>query len=267
MKKGFLISLVVLIIAGMLAGCGGSKTSGGSKSDSVLARVKESKVLKVGFEGTYPPFNFLNDDQKYDGFDVDISNEIAERLGAETEFVATKWESLIGGLKSDKFDIVIAQMTVTEERKKSVDFTDPYVVTGSVLITREDTDGITKLEDIKGKNVGVGGGTTFEEVANSVDGANVKTYKAVNDYIADLMNKRLDLIINDQLLMSYNIKENDLPLKISSDIVNKDEIGMAIKKDNDDFVKEVNQILEDMKEDGTYSEIYKKWFGTEPLEN
>ena len=100
-----------------------------------------------------------------------------------------------------------------------------------------------------------------------MDGANVKTYKAVNDYIADLMNKRLDVIINDQLLMSYNIKENDLPLKISSDIVNKDEIGMAIKKDNDDFVKEVNQILTDMKEDGTYSEIYKKWFGTEPLEN
>jgi cystine transport system substrate-binding protein len=67
--------------------------------------------------------------------------------------------------------------------------------------------------------------------------------------------------------MSYNIKENDLPLKVSSDIVNKDEIGMAIQKDNEDFVKEVNQILGDMKEDGTYSEIYKKWFGTEPLEN
>jgi cystine transport system substrate-binding protein len=267
MRKRFLLSLVFLIIVGMLAGCGSSEKTGGSKSESGLDRVKDSKVLRVGFEGTYPPFNFLNDDQKYDGFDVDISKEIAKRLGAETEFVATKWESLIGGLKSDKFDIIIAQMTVTEERKKSVDFTDPYVVTGSVLITREDTDGITKLEDIKGKNVGVGGGTTFEEVANSVNGANVKTYKAVNDYIADLMNKRLDVIINDQLLMSYNIKENNLPLKVSSDIVNKDEIGMAIQKDNEDFVKEVNQILGDMKEDGTYSGIYKKWFGTEPLEN
>jgi cystine transport system substrate-binding protein len=267
MRKRFLLSLVFLIIVGMLAGCGSSEKTGGSKSESGLDRVKDSKVLRVGFEGTYPPFNFLNDDQKYDGFDVDISKEIAKRLGAETEFVATKWESLIGGLKSDKFDIIIAQMTVTEERKKSVDFTDPYVVTGSVLITREDTDGITKLEDIKGKNVGVGGGTTFEEVANSVNGANVKTYKAVNDYIADLMNKRLDVIINDQLLMSYNIKENNLPLKVSSDIVNKDEIGMAIQKDNEDFVKELNQILGDMKEDGTYSGIYKKWFGTEPLEN
>jgi cystine transport system substrate-binding protein len=157
-------------------------------------------------------------------------------------------------------------MSVTEERKKSVDFTDPYVVTGSVLVTRKDTNNITKLDDIKGKNVGVGGGTTFEEVANSVAGANVKLYKTVNDYIADLENKRLDVIINDQLLMSYNIKGKNLPIKITSGILNKDEIGMAIKKGNEDFVKKVNKALADIKEDGTYKEIYKKWFGTEPLE-
>lgn len=266
MRKSWLLSIICLLIIGVLAGCGGKEAASGNGNNSVLDRVEESKVLKVGFEGTYPPFNYLNDDEKYDGFDVDISNEIAKRLGVKAEFVATKWDSLLGGLKSDKFDIIIGQMTVTEERKKSVDFTDPYVVTGSVLVTRKDTNYIKVLEDIKGKNVGVGGGTTFEEVANSVEGANVKLYKAVNDYITDLMNNRLDVIINDQLLMSFNIKEKDLPIKITSDILNKDEIGMAVKKDNEDFVKKVNTILAEMKEDGTYNEIYKKWFGTEPLE-
>ncbi|OIK16646.1 amino acid ABC transporter substrate-binding protein [Bacillus sp. MUM 116] len=265
MKKSLLLSIVALLMIGVLAACSGKEASGTSKN-GVLDRVEKTKVLKVGFEGTYPPFNFLNDNQKYDGFDVDISNEIAKRLGVKTEFVATKWDSLLGGLKSDKFDIIIGQMTVTDERKKSVDFTSPYVVTGSVLVTRKDTNNITKLEDIKGKNVGVGGGTTFEEVARSVDGSNVKLYKSVNDYIADLMNKRLDVIINDQLLMSYNIKAKNLPIKITSGILNKDEIGMAVKKDNSDFVKKVNTIIADMKKDGIYNQIYKKWFGTEPLE-
>lgn len=243
-----------------MAGC----SSGGGE---VWKRIEKTKVLNVAFEGTYPPFNFMNDSNEFQGFDVDISNEIAKRLGVEANFIATKWDGLIGGLKANKFDIIIGQMTVTEERKKSVDFTDPYVVTGSVLVTREETNDISKLEDIKGKKVGVGGGTTFEEVANSVDGAEVKLYKSVSDYLEDLKNERLDVIINDQLLISYNIKENNLPIKIASDIVNKDEIGMAINKGNEDFVKKVNTALSNMKADGTYNEIYKKWFGTDPIEN
>ena len=265
MRKKLFLSFIVILLTGIIAGCSGGKEAGGNEKQTVLERVEKSKVLKVGFEGTYPPFNFVDDKQNYIGFDVDISNELAKRLGVETEFIATKWDSLLGGLKSDKFDIIIGQMTVTEERKKSVDFTDPYVVTGSVLVTREDTNDITKLEDIKGKNVGVGGGTTFEEVANSVDGANVKLYKAVSDYVQDLQNKRLDVIINDQLLMGYNIKENNLPLKITSEILNKDEIGMAINKGNEDFVDKINEAIAAMKEDGTYDEIYKKWFGESKL--
>lgn len=255
-----ILSLFLLVV---FTAC--SDKGSGNEDKSSLDKVKESEVLRVGFEGTYRPFNYLGDDNEYTGFDVDIANELAKRLGVKAEFVATKWDSLIGGLKADKFDVIIAQMTVTDERKESVDFTDPYVVTGSVLITRKDTDGISVLEDIKGKKVGVGGGTTFEEVANSVDGADVKLYKAVNDYVQDLLNGRLDVIINDQLLMSYNIQEEDLPIKIVSDIVNKDEIGMAVKKGSDDLVKKLNVELANMKEDGTYNEIYKKWFDSERL--
>jgi len=273
MKKNAVSAIFFILILCLLAACGSddaaetTATADDSKSGGVLERMEESKELNVAFEGTYPPFNFIDENDEFQGFDVDISNEIAERLGVEANFIATKWDGLIGGLKADKFDIIISQMTVTEERKKSVDFTDPYVISGSVLITREETNDITKLEDIKGKNVGVGGGTTFEEVANTVDGAEVKLYKAVGDYIQDLTNKRLDVIINDQLLISYNIKEQNLPIKISSEILNKDEIGMAVNKGNEDFIEQVNKALSEMKDDGTYTEIYKKWFGTEPLES
>ncbi len=265
MRKFYLIFLTLILLSFLTAcGSGDKKEGSGGDGGSSLDEIIESGVLKVGFEGTYPPFNFL-DDEDYAGFDTDIANELADRLGVKTEFFATQWDSLIGGLDANKFDVIIAQMTVTEEREKSVDFTDPYVVTGSVLITREDTNDISKLDDIKGKKVGVGGGTTFEEVANSVDGADVTLYKSVNDYIQDLVNGRLDVIINDQLLMSYNIKEQELPIQITSDILNKDEIGMAVKKDSDKLVERLNKELNDMKEDGTYDEIYKKWFASEPL--
>ncbi|MDY0394984.1 transporter substrate-binding domain-containing protein [Virgibacillus halophilus] len=204
MKRIYRLLLLLFFLL-IITACGSNDHA--DKKKQAINRVEDAGVIRIGFEGTYQPFNFLNDDNEYAGFDVDVANELASRLGVKTKFVATKWDSLIGGLKADKFDVIIAQMTVTEDRKKSVDFTDPYVVTGSVLVTANDTKGISKLDDIKGKKVGVGGGTTFEEVARSVDGADVTLYKAVTDYIQDLVNGRLDVIINDQLLMSYNIKK------------------------------------------------------------
>lgn len=256
-KVSFVAAVLFVVVALVAAGCGGSQ--------SVLQRVEKSGVLRVGFEGTYPPFNFVNDQKQYDGFDVDISTELAKRLGVRPEFVATKWDGLIGGLQADKFDIIIAQMSITDERKKAVDFTDPYVVTGAVLICRQDDNRFHQLSDIKGTKVGVGAGTTFEHLARSVPGADVHTYEAFNDYLQDLMNGRLDVIINDSLLAGYTIKHGNLPVKICSDLLDTDTIGMAIKKGNTDFVNKVDQILAQMKQDGTYDQIYEKWFGTKPL--
>ncbi|RST74101.1 amino acid ABC transporter substrate-binding protein [Siminovitchia acidinfaciens] len=275
MKRFSFLALTFLFLL-LLAACGSKETGGNSgdtakepaetdSGDGSLAKIEDSGVLRVGFEGTYRPFNFMGDKSDYDGFDVDISNELAKRMGVKTKFVATSWESLIGGLKSDKFDVIIAQMSITEERKQSVDFTDPYVVTGAVLITREDTDGIAKLEDIKGKKVGAGAGTTFADLAESVDGANVKLYKSINEYLQDLINGRLDVIINDQLLMSHNIKEEELPVKVTSDILSEDEIGMAVKKGSTDLVEKLNEELAAMIEDGTYEEIYRRWFDSDPV--
>lgn len=229
-----------------------------------MQRVTRAGVMRVGFEGAYPPFNFLNEQKQFDGFDVDVANDIARRLGVSVEFVATQFEALIGGLDADKWDIVIAQMSITDQRKKQVDFTEPYVVTGGVIIVRNGESGYTTLADLKGKRVGAGSGTTFEEVATAA-GAEVTTYKSVNQYVQDLENRRLDAIINDRITMGYLIKSKNLPLKISStDLVSRDVIGMAVKKNNSDFVAAVNKALNEMKTDGTYKTIYVKWFGVEP---
>lgn len=250
------VALVVTLLVGIAAGCGGPTTA--------WKRVKKSGVIRVGIEGTYPPFNFVNDQKQYDGFDVDIAKELAKRLGVKVEFVGAEWKGIIAGLLADKFDIIIAQMSITEERKKSVDFTDPYVMTGAVLITRKGDNRLTQLSDIKGRKVGVGTGTNFEALAKTVPGAIVKSYTAFNDYLQDLINGRLDAIINDSLLAGDAIKKGSLPIQVSSGLLEKDRIGMAIKKGNEDFLQKVNEVLAAMKKDGTYDAIYLKWFGMKP---
>lgn len=275
MRRILKVVALVGILGLMVTGCSSTTDSGKTtppansattdkKEGPVLARINSEKVIKVAFEGTYPPFNYQDEKKEFVGFDVDISNEIAKRMGVKTEFIATPWEALIGGLQADKFDIVISQMSITDERKKSVDFTDPYVITGGVLITRQETIDITKLENLKGKKVGVGTGTTFEKVARSIEGSDVRTYKSAGEYFADLQNKRLDVIINDNMVAGYRIKQNNLPLKIASGLVNKDIIGMAIKKENQDFLNIVNKTLGEIKKDGTYEQLFMKWFGVKP---
>jgi ABC-type amino acid transport substrate-binding protein len=264
MKKNLKLIISIMSVLILLAGCGTTNEKEKETSTEVFNRVKDSGTLKIGFEGTYPPYNYVDEKDNYVGFDVDISKEIAKRLGVEAEFVAAPWDSLIGGLKADKFDIIIAQMAITEERRKSVDFTDSYVITGSVIITTEDNKELTNPDKLKGKKIGVVGGTLFEEEANKIEGADIRIYKNNADIIQDLKNNRIDANINDPLYMGYNIKTSDLPLVSSEELLNKLSIGMAIKKDNADLTKEINNILKEMKEDGTYQTIFKEWFGIEP---
>lgn len=273
MRRVMVLVGFVWILLLVVAGCGSSTTTTAAPAGStaaaqtgdVMARIKTSGVMKVGFEGTYQPFNFLNDKQQLDGFDVDISTEIAKRLDAKAEFVATQWDALIGGLQVDKWDIVIGQMSITDERKQQVDFTQPYVHTGAVLIIRTDEEGYKTLADLKGKKVGTGAGTTFADlITQKAPDAILTTYKSLSDYLPDLLNGRLDVIVNDPMVVGYQIKTKNLPIKISSDLLNEDLIGMAIKKGNADFVKAVDAALSAMKADGTYKTIYMKWFTVEP---
>lgn len=247
--------LALLVMLGLFSGIAVAQTA---------ERVQETGVLTVGLEGTYPPFNFVDENNNMAGFDVDISDEIASRLGVTTEYVGSSWASLIGGLQVDKYDVIIAQMSITEERQQSVDFTRPYVVSGAVLISRVGDDRFSELEDISGHKVGVGIGTTFETVARSVNGADVRTYDSFQAYAQELVTGRVDVIINDQLTAGFAIVDQGLPMEITSGLVSEDVIGIAVKKGNEDFVNTLDDILNAMIEDGTYREIFMKWFGTEP---
>jgi len=233
-----------------------------SAAQSTAERITQTGVLRVGLEGTYPPFNFLDNNGNLVGFDVDMSIEIARRLGVRAEFVQGLWTSLIERLRKDEFDVIIAQMSVTEERLKLVDFTDPYATSGTMLVARAGDDRFTQLNDIAGHIVGVGQGTTFETLAHSVEGADVRVYDDFEAYSQALIAGDVDVIIEDELTAAYNIKEHGLPLQITYPAVAAQSVAIAVQKGNQTFIDELNRILTEMKADGTYRTIHMKWFGS-----
>lgn len=284
-KNIFSLLFILLFVSALLVACGDSDDKAtedepeeeaeeeeaeeeeSEEAGEVMTRIEESGVLKVGFEGTYPPFNYQDDSGEFVGFDVDIATEMADRIGVDVEFITSKWSGLIGGLNADKFDTIIAQMTITAEREESVDFTEPYVTTGAVIVTHNDTNDINSLEDLDGKKVGAAAGTSFADVAESAEGADVKLYEGgFSTYVNDVVNGRLDALVNDSLVMGFNIGESGHPIKITSELLSKDANAMAIKQGNEDFVAKMDEALASIREDGTYNEIYKKWFDMEPLE-
>lgn len=238
-------------------------TSAPAASPDLLTTVKQRGTLKIALEGTYPPFNYRDDKGQLVGFDVDIARELARRLGVKPQFVLTEWSGIIAGLQANKYDVIVNQVAITPERQKALDFTAPYVVSSPQLIVREnETRGFKSLTDLKGKKLGVGTGSNYEQIARAVGGITLRTYKAAPDTLRDLSLRRIDAALNDRLLAAYLVKQSGLPLKAGATIQGERTLmGIPVRKGNPLFVKALNKALTDMKADGTYKKISNKWFG------
>jgi L-cystine transport system substrate-binding protein len=274
-KKSFFTFAFITIFALLLSACGAANDEGNKANQdnetSLLQDIKDDGVMKVGVMGTYQPYNFLNENKEMDGFDVDIAKEVAKRLGVEVEFVAQEFSGMIAGLKAEKFDMVISQMTITDERKEQMDFSDPYITNNVKIIVQEGNDTITKLEDFKGKNIGVALGTNDEtylrtKVLPEVGEFNIMTYDDVITTLKDLDVGRIDATINNMYALKPIVEKQGFKIKAVGDPIKSDKAGIATRKGNEELVTELNRILSEMKEDGTHAEIHKKWFGEEPQE-
>ncbi|WP_338553333.1 transporter substrate-binding domain-containing protein [Paenibacillus sp. KS-LC4] len=282
-KQTLLLMTAILLLAVIVAGCGSknennassgnagtaSPTAETAASDNLLEQVKQAGVMKVGLMGTYAPYNFLNDNKEMDGFDADIAKEIAKRLGVKAEFVAQEFSGMIAGLQAKKFDVVISQMTITDERKEQMDFTEPYITNSVKIIVAENNDTITKLADFKGKNIGVGLGTNDETYLRKtaipeVGDFTIKTYDDVITSLKDLNAGRIDATINNLYALKPIVEKNGFKIKAVGEPIKSDNAGIAVRKDNPEFRDALNEALKAMKADGTYKTIFVKWFGEEP---
>lgn len=283
-RKSFFRLLLVLLLSVILTACGannGNKDqkvgeSPTAKEDAkgktnLLDEIKDRGVMKVGVMGTYRPYNFLNENKEMDGFDADIAKEIAKRLGVKVEFVAQEFSGMIAGLLAEKFDVVISQMTITDERKQQMDFSDPYITNQVKAIVQEGNNTIKSVEDFKGKNIGVGLGTNDEtylrtDLMPKVGDFKIMTYNDVITTLKDLDAGRIDATINNMYALKPVVEEQGFKIKAVGDAIKSDQAGIATRKGNPELISELNRILAEMKQDGTYKEIFVKWFGEEPQE-
>jgi cystine transport system substrate-binding protein len=267
-KKSKILLFILLTTAAVLLGaCGKYSTKENNKNS--LSAIQDKGEITIGIMGTYAPYNFMNKNQEYDGFDVDIAKELAKRLGVEPKFVAQDFSGLIPGLQKGKFDVLVSQVTITEDRKKQIDFTEPYITNDVRVIVKEDNTTIQSVNDFKGKKIAVGLGTNDEaflrnDLMPKVGDFKINTYDDVITTLKDLDAGRADATINNVYALKPIIDENGFKVKAVGEPIKSDIAAVAVKKGNTDLVNNLNKALDDIKKDGTYKKIFIKWFGEEP---
>jgi len=269
MKKSRLIALLsaMMIIAAMafVVGCGSDDDdSGGDNGTTTASADFESELIKpgtltVGSDIPYPPFEF-GKAPGYKGFDIDLVNEIADRLGLETAIKDTSFESIFIDVGQGKFDLVASASTITPEREKTVNFTNPYYESEQALLVPEGSD-IATVEDLAGKVVGAQDGTTGETYANDeTDASQVRGFPNGPAAIAALKAGQVEATIIDRPVAEDAISKGQTGFELATLIPTGEYYGFALAKNTPNLLEAVNGALQEIKDDGTLNELFQKWF-------
>ena len=229
-----------------------------------LQKIKDSGSISVGLEGTYPPFSFVDTDGKLTGFEVELSEALAKELGVKARLQPTKWDGILAALESKRLDIVVNQVTISDERKKKYDFSEPYTVSGiQALVLTKNKDTLKTAQDLAGKKVGVGLGTNYEQwLKDNVPKAIIKTYDDDPSKFQDLRVGRIDAILIDRLAaLEYARKAKDTIA--AGDAFSRQEAGVAMRKGEPELLDAINKALDKLRADGTLKKLSEKYFSAD----
>ncbi|MFN8162762.1 MAG: basic amino acid ABC transporter substrate-binding protein [Solirubrobacterales bacterium] len=242
--------LLVGVVSVIAAGCGGSGGGGGSEK------------LTVGSDIPYPPFE-QGKPGHYTGFDIELMDAVAESIGREPEFQDTSFETIFRDLAQGKFEAVASATTITPEREKSVDFTNPYYLSEQAILVKEGSP-IKSVEDLNGATVAVQQGTTGQEfVKKETEPGELRAFPEGPDAVNALKAGTVDAVVID-LPVAQNAVEAQSGLEISAAIPTEEEYGFVVAQGETELLEELNEGLKEVEEDGTYAKIYEKWFHREP---
>ncbi|MGZ3772426.1 MAG: basic amino acid ABC transporter substrate-binding protein [Pseudobdellovibrionaceae bacterium] len=235
-----------------------------NEATSAEQKVSAQKTeLIVGSDAAYAPFESENSDKTLHGFDIDIINAVAQKAGLTIRIVNTPWEGLFSQLNSGDRDILISSITINEERKQMMEFSEPYFEAVQ-LIALPINSKVAKLEDLKPLKIAVQTGTTGDEVASKLLGKtnpNIKRFEGTPLALQELTAGGVDAVIVDNGVINNFLANNAKTFKtISDNSFSKEHYGIAVKKGNKDLLKKINDGLSAIKADGTYNRIYKSYF-------
>ncbi len=257
MKK-LVILLAIVVFTVLMAGCSGSTPT--AKSDSVVENIKKTKVLTVGTDATFKPFEYKNNG-KYEGFDIELIQAVAKELGADkVEYVDTEFKGLIPGLLAKKYDVIVSAMYITDARKQTINFSESYFPGGLSVMVRKDDNNIHSVNDLKGKKVSVQVGTKsakyLEEKYPDVTLVKVETN---NEMFLELETGKVDAVVTGLPAAKTYAKEKGT-VKVLSDTLTEEFYGYGLRKEDEELTKAMNAALKKVKDNGTYAKIEKKWF-------
>ena len=271
-----LLQTAVIVMAGvLLAGCGKKDAPAAHPAERPAATIAASgppppaRVLAVGTDAAYAPFESQNEKAEIVGFDIDIVKAIAEKVGIEVKFINTPWEGIFTTLDQGDRDLLVSAITITDERRQSMDFSDPYF-NAQQLIAVQANSKVARFADLKVLKVGVQTGTTGDDAVTTLLGkssTNIKRFESTPLALQELGAGGIDAVVADNGVIVNYVANNDASkFKSVADAqaFAGEKYGIAVKKGNADLLAKVNKGLADIRADGSYDRIYVRYFGAAP---
>ena len=229
---------------------------------SVSAQQKQGRTLTVATDATWPPMEMVDTSKNIVGFDIDLMKAIAKEAGVEVVFKNTAWDGIFGGLDAGKYDAIISSVTITDERKKQYDFSEPYINIGQILVVPKTVKNVKTLSDMKGKKVGAQIGTTGAFEVKKASGVELKTYDEVGLAFEDMAAGRINGVVCDEptaanfALQRAEYKEK---FQIVGETFTKESYGIVVKKGNKELLDLLNKGIAAVKSKGIDGQLKKKW--------
>lgn len=234
-------------------------------SNDLLSQIQEKGEVTIAMEGTWAPWTYHDENDNLVGFDVEIGQKIAEKLGVEANFVEGEWDGLLAGLDAGRYDMMINGVDITEERANAYDFSEPYAYNRTAVIVRGDDDSIQTMEDLNGKNTANTISSTYAELAESY-GATVTGVDDLSQTFELLLSGRIDATLNAEVTYyDYMEAHPDANLKIACLADDATHVAIPFRKGEDtaSLREAVNQAIEELRDSGELSELSEKYFGTD----
>ncbi|MCM6773218.1 amino acid ABC transporter substrate-binding protein [Nocardia sp. CDC159] len=247
-RKLFAAVVAVVATTGLLSACGGGS---------------DPNVLKVGTEGTYAPFSFQGGDGKLTGYDIEVVQAVADKLGKKVEFVQTPWDAIFAGLESKRFDLVANQVTLNADRQNKYSLSQPYTTSDGVLVTNVNNGSITNLADLRGKTCAQSATSNWGKVAAGA-GCKVEAVEGFVQAVQLLKQGRVDATVNDTLAVGeYTKQHGTSEIKVVTKTGETSKQVLAARKDETRLIEDVDKALDQLRADGTLAKISDKYFGTD----
>ena len=246
MKRPAVLFLSILVLASfILSACG---------------QARPSETVRVVLDAPWPPFEMTDEQTKeVTGLDIDLMKAIAEKAGFEVEFINISFDSALAGLAQCQYDASISAITIDEDRKKQMLFSDPYFTAGQMVTVNTGNSDITGVESLVGKKVGAQIGTTGAIEAENIEGVIYSGYDSIDLAFLDVMNGQIDAVIADNTLAIGYIDQNPDKLKAAGDVFTGEDYGIAVCKEKPELLEQINEALADLKAEGYIDELSEKW--------